>query len=409
MASTEAERSVPTARAAPAPTSTRHIVIIGSLTRSLVNFRLELMKDLLAAGHRVTALAPDDDPPVIAELSRIGIGFRRIPMARTGTNPFADLRTLAGLYRQMRSLRPDVTLAYTMKPIIYGGLAAQLAGVPEFYALFTGFGFLFSGRMEGARAALLRETSLQLYRAALRKCKAAFVYNDADAEDVRRYAMLDPATPLVMVAGSGVDLSLFSAAPPPPGPPAFLMVARLLREKGIAEFAAAARTLKTEFPAARFQLLGPFDPSPLAISRTDLDRWTSEGALEYLGETRDVRPYLAASTVFVLPSYYREGIPRSALEALATGRAVVTTTAPGCRETVIDGVNGFRIAPRDVEALVAAMRRFLEDPGLALRMGAMSRRIAEERFDVRAVNRTLIAAMKLSPAQSGPTICSSTP
>lgn len=373
----------------------KRVVVVASLTWSLVCFRLDLLKAMVAAGHEVIALAPDDDPASIATLERIGVRFEKIPMARTGTNPLADLRTLMALYSRMRRLAPDIMLAYTMKPIIYGGLAARLAGVRQRYALFTGFGFLFGKGLQGFRTAVLRWLSIKLYRASLVGTAAAFAYNDADAADIRLHAMVSQETPLIMLAGSGVDLKRFASSKPRSGPLVFLLVARLLREKGIAEFAGAARLLKREFPHARFQILGPFDPSPLVITKAELGAWVEEGVVEYLGETRDVVPFLEASTVFVLPSYYREGIPRSALEALATGRPIITTDAPGCHETVLEGENGFRIAPRNVEALAEAMRAFLEDETLAARMGARSRKLAEERFDVHLVNQTLLGALGL--------------
>lgn len=373
----------------------KRVVVVASLTWSLVCFRLDLLKALVAAGHEVTALAPDDDRAAIATLERIGVRFEQIPMARTGTNPLADLRTLMALYTRMRRLAPDVMLAYTMKPIIYGGLAARLAGIRQRFAMFTGFGFLFGEGLQGFRTNLIRRLSIKLYRVSLAGTTAAFAYNDADAAEIRRHTMVSPQTPLIMLAGSGVDLKRFAQSEPRSGPPVFLLVARLLREKGIAEFAAAARLLKREFPDARFQILGPFDPSPLVIAKAELDSWVEEGVVEYLGETRDVAPFLVASTVFVLPSYYREGIPRSALEAMATGRPIVTTDAPGCRETVLDGESGFRVAPRNVEALARAMRAFLDDETLAARMGARSRKLAEERFDVHLVNETLLGALGL--------------
>jgi glycosyltransferase involved in cell wall biosynthesis len=376
----------------------KRVVVVASLTRSLVIFRIDLLKAMVAAGHEVFALAPDRDEPAIAELNGIGVGFQQIPMTRTGTNPFADLETLWVLFRHMRRLSPDLVLAYTMKPIIYGGLAARLAGVRHRFALFTGFGFLFGENSQGFRVAAIRRLSIWLYRASLVGTKAAFAYNNADIADIRRHDMVSRDTPLIMLAGSGVDLERFASHHPRPGPPVFLLVARLLREKGIAEFAAAARILKRDFPHARFQILGPFDPSPLVIPRAELESWVDEGIVEYLGETRDVVPFLAQSSVFVLPSYYREGIPRSALEAIAAGRPIITTSAPGCRETVVDGENGFCIPPRNVDALAKAMRAFLEDDTLAARMGPNSRKLAEKRFDVHQVNRTLLSALGLQPA-----------
>lgn len=374
----------------------KSVVVVASLTWSLVCFRLDLLKAMVAAGHKVVAFAPDHDPGAIATLREIGVGFVQIPMARTGTNPLTDLRTVLALYRELRRISPDTVLSYTMKPIVYGSLAARLAGVPERFALFTGFGFLFGGRTGGWRVTAIRRLSIALHRLALVGVKAAFAYNDADAQDIRRHTMVGDGTPLVMLDGSGVDLDRFTAQPPPAGPPTFLLVARLLRDKGVCEFAAAARVLKRTFPHARFQLLGPFDPSPLVIAKSELDGWVEEGIVEYLGETRDVRPYLTASTVFVLPSYYREGIPRSALEALAAGRAIITADTPGCRETVREGENGFLVPARDAEALAVRMEAFLRDETLAARMGARSRRLAEERFDVHKVNAGLMQALGLN-------------
>jgi glycosyltransferase involved in cell wall biosynthesis len=388
-------RSLPAAAVVPGP---KRVIVVASLTRSLVIFRLELLRAMVAAGHEVTALAPDDDAETIAALELIGVGFRRIPMARTGINPFADLVTLQAIYGHMRNLAPDISLAYTMKPIIYGSLAARLAGVRQRFALCTGLGHIFGEDVRGPRGLAIRRLSIWLYRSALVGSAATFVYNDADADEIRRHAMVGAKTPIIPVAGTGVDLDRYAASAPPVGPPVFLLVARLLREKGVAEFAAAASMLKPRFPDARFQILGPFDTRHFSLTPAEMACWTRDGTVEYLGETSDVRPYLAASTVFVLPSYYREGIPRSALEAMATGRPIITTDAPGCRETVVDGENGFRIPPRNANALAAAMRAFLEDESLAPRMGARSRELAEERFDIHAVNRMLLAALGLRPA-----------
>jgi glycosyltransferase involved in cell wall biosynthesis len=197
------------------------------------------------------------------------------------------------------------------------------------------------------------------------------------------------------VPGSGIDLALFHQSAPRPGQPTFLLVARLLREKGIGEFVEAARSLRARYPQARFQLLGHFDPNPSAIRKDEVDKWVSEGVVEYLGTTKDVRPYLADCTAFVLPSYYREGIPRSILEAMATGRAIVTTDLPGCADTVVDGVNGFLVPKKQPDRLAAVLERLILQPALAAKMGEASRRLASDRFDVHAVNRLLLSEMGL--------------
>jgi lipopolysaccharide/colanic/teichoic acid biosynthesis glycosyltransferase len=199
----------------------------------------------------------------------------------------------------------------------------------------------------------------------------------------------------VRVPGSGVDTADYPHVPPPAGAPVFLVVARLMRDKGHYEFVEAAQRLKTRWPQARFQILGPFDANPASIDARDLEAWKKEGVVEYLGETDDVRPFLARSSVFVLPSYHREGLPRSILEAMSTGRAIITTDMPGCRETVEHGVNGFITPPKDASALADAMERFLTDPSLIESMGAASRARALSTFDVRIVNAILLNTMGL--------------
>jgi glycosyltransferase involved in cell wall biosynthesis len=374
----------------------RRIAVIASYTPSLTNFRLELLKRMVESDCEVFAFAPENDPVVIAQLRSVGVSFVQIDMGRAGLNPLADLKTLLSLWRQLRRLKPDLVLPYTMKPIIYGGIAARLAGQSERSFLVTGLGHVFSEAVNSSlKLALVRRLSVLLYRFALRNAKVVFAYNSADAEDIERYRLIGGRTPLVLVPGSGVDLDHFANAEIPEGPVTFLLIARLLKDKGIFDYVEAARRLRAEYPQAQFQLLGHFDPNPTAISRQQIDAWTREGLIHYLGETTDVRPYLAACSAFVLPSYYREGIPRSILEAMATGRAIVTTNLPGCRDTVEEGINGFTVEPQNPGQLADSLRTFLHDPSLAQRMGARSRQIAEAKFDVHHVNRILLKRMGL--------------
>ncbi|MDX0600967.1 glycosyltransferase [Sinorhizobium medicae] len=392
-----AEGSAGRGSAARFPQQKRVIAVVASLTASLVIFRLELLKRLVAAGHDVIAFAPEHDARVEQELAQIGVRFIRIPMARTGLNPLEDLRTFWALRRHFSRLKPDIVLPYTMKPIIYAGIAARTLGIRERCFLVTGLGHIFS---EAAGASLkvkaIRHLCVRLYRTALRGARVVFVYNDADENDIRRYRMLSGHLSPTMISGSGVDLDHFAFSTPPRGGPTFLMVARLLRDKGVVEYVEAARIVRRSFPNARFQLLGHFDSNPTAISREEIDAWGREGILDYLGTTVDVRPYLAACNAFVLPSYYREGIPRSILEALATGRPVITTDLPGCRDTVQPGKNGLVVKARDVAALAEAMTTVAKNPDLAEEMGRRSRELAETRFDVHMINRMLFDGMHLT-------------
>jgi glycosyltransferase involved in cell wall biosynthesis len=374
------------------PQGKARIAVVCSLTTSLVNFRFHLLKAMTDNGHEVYALGPEYDRPTIDRLQSIGVNFVQIPMARAGLNPLEDLRTLAAIWRELRRLSPDVVLAYTMKPIIYGLLAARMAGVRERHALCTGLGYVFSEVAQDRKRLLVRRVATELYKHALAGGGRVFVYNDADERDIINTRMISDPFRIVRVDGSGVDLEAFSAAPLPPGPPVFILIARLLREKGLIEFAEAARILTKRGVEARFQVLGPPDPGPLGISVVEINSWP---AIEYLGETSDVRSYLGNASVFVLPSYYREGIPRSILEAMAMGRAIVTADTPGCAATVVHGENGFIVPPRDAVALADALEKFIAEPSLTRKMGARSRELARERFDTHRINRDLLQAMRL--------------
>ncbi len=372
------------------------IAVIASFAPSLTRFRLDLLREMVARGCEVHALAPEADDAVAAELSGIGVRYEAVPMARAGLNPAGDLRTLRALRRALRRIGPDLVLPYTAKPIIYGLIAARLEGVPRRFALVTGLGYAFGDDGVSLRRWLVRRLSVLLYRIALRGVMRIFVYNEADERDVKTERLVPDPALVERVAGTGINLSRFPFTSPPVGPPVFLMIARLLTEKGVLDYVEAARVLRPRAPGARFQLLGPLDPNPSGIGRAQVERWRSAGVVEYLGETEDVRPHLAACSVFVLPTYYREGVPRTIQEALATGRAVVTTDVAGCRETIQPGVSGFVVPPRDPSALAEALERFIRDEGLAPRMSAAARSRAELIYDVDAVNRQLMTGLGLA-------------
>lgn len=367
------------------------IIVVASLAFSLVNFRGRLLKDMVANGHEVLACAPDDDRVVAAQLAAMGIGFRVMPMARAGLNPLADIRTLAWLVSLFRKQRPDLVLAYTQKPIVYAGIASRIAGGIRYFAMCSGLGHAFADN--GAR--WLRWLVAALYRVALKRAEGVFVFNADDRGEMLRHQMIRPDMLVVQVPGTGVDLQYYTAVPIQPGPPRFLMISRLLSSKGLSEYVEAARRIRKRHPHVRFRLLGPLDPNPAGIGMAQIEAWAAEGVIEYLGEVRDVRPSLAAASVFVLPSWYREGLPRSILEAMAMGRPVITTDMPGCREPIDEGSNGLLVAPRNVELLEAAMMRFVRQPGLAATMGASARRTAIGRFSVQRVNEILLSTMQL--------------
>src|SRR6218665_1086758 len=374
------------------------VLVLSSFAFFLINFRGALLRSMIAANHRVIACAPDRDPQVLDTLSSMGVRYVQVPMARASASPLADLRTLVRYVWLILRERPDIVLAYTQKPIIYGGLAARfaarLAGGAPFYALMSGLGYSFGE--DGRGRPVLRWIVRKLFRHGVRRARTIFVFNGDDRREMLAQAVIDERSRVLQVPGSGIDLVQFPRRPLPEGPPCFLMIARLMRDKGLFEYVEAARLLRTAWPQARFRLLGRLDTqNPTSVAEDVVMQWQAEGLIEYLPETRDVRPVLAAATVFVLPSYHREGLPRTILEAMATGRAVVTTDMPGCREPVIEGRNGFLVPPQNAPALADAMERFLRDPSLAVDMGTAARIRAENEYDVHKVNRLLMAAMGL--------------
>lgn len=367
----------------------RTIVVAGGLAESLINFRGPLLRALVARGWRVVAAAPDDGDTG-SRLAAMGVEFAPLPLRRAGMNPLADLATLSHFWRLFRRERPAVALFYTIKPVIYGSLAAWLARVPRRISMITGLGYAFTEG--GGRRALLLGLVQRLYRLALRRNRRVIFQNPDDMRLFVERGLVRDAGQCQRVHGSGVDLDHYAPAPLP-SEPVFLLVGRLLADKGVREYAAAAAELKAEFPQARFQLVGWLDSNPSSIRQAELDAWIAAGTVEFLGRLSDVRPALHACSVYVLPSY-REGTPRSVLEALAVGRAVVTTDAPGCRETVIDGVNGWLVPVADASALATAMRRLIVEPSLREQMGAASLRLARELYDVHKVNADIIAAVE---------------
>lgn len=377
------------------------LALITSHAPSMAYFRGPLIHALRDRGLTVLALAPNYDDATRAAVRAWGGTPVDCPMSRTGMNPLRDVWNAWQLSRQLLRLRPDITLSYFIKPVIFGTMAAWWAGVPRRFAMIEGLGFVFTpatGKLSFKRR-LLKWMVMGLYRVALARAQRVIFLNPDDMAELVAVHLL-PASKGFRLGGIGVDLAEWPVVPTVPDPVTFLLVARLLREKGIAEFADAARIVKCKHPQARFILLGGLDDNPGAITSADVQRWVDEGLLEWHGHV-PVRPWLAQASVYVLPSY-REGVPVSTQEAMAMGRPVITTDVPGCRETVVHGLNGFLVPARDVVALAQKMLVFIDNPELIGCMGQASRRLAEERFDVHKVNQRLIGVLLDQPDAAKP-------
>lgn len=374
-------------------------LLIAGFADSLLGFRKALIIALIDKGLEVHVAAPDllENQVTSLNLKNLGVVTHDISMQRTGTNPVADSKALFALYFLIKGIKPDYVMGYTVKPVIYGTLAAWLARVPQRFALITGLGFAFTVENDNERSHI-RAIVQGLYRTALRRCQTVFFQNPDDEVLFRKLNILSNQNRTCVVNGSGVDLFEYSVALLPITNDEidirFLLIARLLGDKGIREYAQAARTIKAKYPHAQFDLVGWIDENPDAIEQQELDSWVEDGLFTFWGKLTDVQAAISASSVYVLPSY-REGTPRTVLEAMAMGRPIITTDAPGCRETVVDNYNGYLVPIKAVDELVLAMQKFILNPDLIVSMGMASRALAEKKFDVHSVNKSMLKAMGL--------------
>jgi len=360
--------------------------------------RLAVARAAKKLGFAVHVAAPPDHvwAPrdfTVARLHDEGFVFHPIPLQRRGRNPIADLRTLTALARLYRSLRPHVLHHLTIKPVLYGGIVARLLRVPAVVNAVTGLGHAFSAGDLPAR--VVRHGVARAYRWSMGNPRCRVIVQNAEDGEVLVAMGAAGADRIRLIRGSGVPLAEFPPVPEPDGPPLVVLPARLIWEKGIAEFVEAARRLKGEGVAARFALLGDVKSNyPRAVPQSAVEAWQAEGIVEWWGRREDMPEVYAQSHVVCLPTTYGEGVPRVLIEAAACGRAVVTSDVAGCNDIVRDGINGLLVPPGDVDALTAALRRLLLDVALRQRLGAGGQRIAAEEFSLEQVVAQTLAVYR---------------
>lgn len=379
------------------------IVLLGTTASCVIGFRGDLIKDLVARGHEVYAFALDYDERSSSVVQELGAAPIRYSFSRAGLNPGGDLINMLKLTRVLKRLKPDVVLTYFAKPVIFGTVAARLAGIKRVVGMLEGLGYVFTDdprRVASFKHKLLRHIQVLLYRFTVPLLERLIFLNRDDPKDlIHRYGLR--VKEITVLGGIGLDLERFKYSLPKSNPMTFLFVGRLLKEKGVHEYVEAARLIKERYPETRFLVLGGLDEeNPGGLTKDELNRLVEHDIVEYPGFVDNVATWIEQSSVFVLPSY-REGLPRSTQEAMAMGRAVITTDVPGCRETISGNRNGILVPVADVEALVDAMVRFIEDPELILTMGQEGRRIAEECYDVRSVNSALIGFLEGAEGRCG--------
>lgn len=372
------------------------IVVISSHTKSLYWIRMDMMKELVKRGYSVIAVGNESESRWKAQFAEYGIDYRQLKIDRNGLNPFSDIQTLKTLYDFMIKERPDKVFAYQAKPIVYGSIAASLCGITEVYLLVAGLGSVMRG--SGAINAIIKGIMNIEYRIACRCSKIVFFQNHDDRNVFIQNGLVKKSKTAI-ISGSGVNMERFQVVPFPDRF-AFLFIGRLLRDKGVMEYLEACKMVKQSNPNVRFMLIGPYDSNPSALKPTNLQPYLDAGVIEYFGEQMDVRPFIAQSSVFVLPSYH-EGTPKTVLEAMAMGRPIITTNAPGCRETVIDGENGFLVPIADAKALADRMQWFVDNSGKIEDMGMASYQFCREKFNVVKVNEKILRVMGLYGREDG--------
>lgn len=365
----------------------KKILVISSYSKSLVNFRGEMLRSFIKEDYKVWAAGPDYNSDTSDTLSNMGIQYMTYYLQRTGTSLFNDIKSYHSLKNLINQVEPDLVLSYTIKPVIYGSLAAKRSKITKIYSMITGLGNAFNNS-SSIKARLLSYLTEVLYKIALKNIDGV-IFQNLDDKDVFIQKGIIDKKQSYRIHGSGVNLNEFPLSKPKVKPVTFLFIGRLLKEKGINDFIEAAKIIKGIYPKTRFVVVGGVDSNPTSYTVEDFKNLEKSGLIEFVGGVDDVRPYLENASVFVLPSYYGEGTPRTALESMSMGKPLIMTDSVGCRETVKDGKNGFLVPIKSPDEIAKAMEKFVKEPKLIAQMGAESRRFAEEVYDVRKVNEEI--------------------
>lgn len=372
----------------------KKIILISSSTQSLVNFRFSLIKELQKKNFEVICFGPDSDIQTITQLEDNNIKFEFYPLNRNTINPYEDIKTVLYLRRRFKKLKPDFIIPYTVKPVLYSNMAISFLNVKS-VSLITGLGYYASPSKSFKEK--IYKAIITLFYKAVTTNNVIFAFQNTDDIDFFKEKKILKSNRYCITPGSGINIKEFCFSKPIINPISFLFIGRLLKSKGIDLLLKSAKEIKSKYPEIEFNIIGKPDPlNPDSIEESVLKDFDSQGTVNYIGEVRNVIPYFEKSSVFVLPSYYREGIPRTLLEALAKGKPIITTDHVGCRETVVDGVNGFLIKPNSGKSLYDAMEKFILNPNLIVGFGKSSRILAENKFDVIIVNKILIEQIKFS-------------
>lgn len=365
-------------------------ILISPRSRSVYDFRGDLIKEIISKGYEVIVTGPDEE--YLDKINELGIRYQIIPLKNNGVDILKDIKYIYHLYKFLKEEKADITLSYALKPVIYGGIAAKLAGVKNIYSMIAGAGRIYSS--DSLSVKIIRGITGVLFKIAF-KCSNKVIFQNTDDlnEFVARGYLKKEKT--AHVNGSGVNMDRFKAVELPEEP-VFLMVSRIIKEKGVFEYLDAAKLVKEEYPEVKFVLLGGYENSIDSIKPEELKPYIDKGIIEYPGVVRNVIPILEKARFFILPTYYREGLPRTILEAMSMGKPIITTDWNGCRDAVKDKVNGFLITPKSSEELADKMKYLLDHPNETLVMSENSLRLCKEKYNVDIVNRQMLKVMEIN-------------
>lgn len=365
------------------------VLVLSSHTPSLLWFRLDLMKEMQDEGCEVYAAGQMSEEKWAESFANFGVIYRQIRISRNGLNPFDDLLSYIDIRKLLCDIKPNKIFVFQAKTVAYGCRAAADLGITEVYTLLAGLGSVYLGH--GLKNSIVKLIMSNLYRQAFKRSKKVFFQNNDDKQTMLNEGLLTDDK-IVMIHGSGVNVEKFNPVDLPEIP-TFLYIGRLIRDKGVGEYLDACVKIKGLYgDRVRCLLVGPYDSNPSALKPEDLEPLVDNRVIEYFGEQRDVRPFIGQCSIYVLPSYH-EGTPKTVLESMAMGRAIITTNAPGCKETVKDGINGYLVETRNSEVVFEKMKILIEHPEIVQSMGLKSREFACEIFDVRKVNDTILRTM----------------
>lgn len=368
--------------------------MIGTVASSFYGFRADLIKALVELNHEVYAFTSEYKKDELSKIRALGATPIPYKLSRSGLNPLNDIKAIVSLTKKIKSLKPDVVFSYFSKPVVFGTLAGKIAKTPKTVGMLEGLGFTFTEQPDGTayKTKIIKSIQIGLYKLVLPKLDNLIFLNPDDPKDLlQKHDIKVNNVEVLGGIGLNLDTYLYQPIPNTQGSINFIFIARLIKEKGIHDFVSAAKLVKTMYPDTKFTVLGSIDSANLGgLTQLELDHLIASKVIEYPGYVTNVPEWIAQSHVFVLPSYYREGVPRSTQEAMAIGRPIITTNVPGCRETVIDGHNGFLIEKWNPKALAEKMTYFIENPNQIEKMGLESYKIAQQKYDANKVNKRLL-------------------